>query len=109
MITGKGLWVWEVEKIGSDVAEMVRLAQRAKIEHVLVKLTDGEYNFPIPSKDTDGSKERLTHDLINSLRGDAQGYVGPLAALVISLVIILLIMIDRATGAEREFDLSKPS
>lgn len=36
--------------------------------------------------------------LTNSIRGDAPGYTGPVAAVVIALVTILLISIDRSLG-----------
>lgn len=37
--------------------------------------------------------------LTNSIRGDAPGYTGPVAAVMIALVTILLISIDRNLGA----------
>jgi murein DD-endopeptidase MepM/ murein hydrolase activator NlpD len=64
MLAGKGMWFWEIDKTEADTARLVALAQAAGLQHVLVKITDGEFNFPIPSKDADGSKERLTHDTI---------------------------------------------
>ena len=68
MLTGKGMWIWEVDKAESSAARLVELAQAARLEHVLIKLTDGEYSYPIPAKDPGGVKERLTHDAIVALR-----------------------------------------
>ena len=47
--------------------------------------------------------------LTNSLRGDAPVYVGPVALVVIALIIILLISIDRAIRVGRESDLPSPN
>ncbi len=68
MLSGKGMWLWELDKTEADVPTMIRLAREANLGHILVKLTDGEYNFPIPARDPDGSKERLTHDVITGFR-----------------------------------------
>jgi hypothetical protein len=46
--------------------------------------------------------------LTNSFFGYAPGYVGPAAAVIIALTIILLIAIDRAIRIERESDLPSP-
>ncbi len=64
MLTGKGMWLWEIENTEADGDQMVALARDAGLGHIIVKLTDGEYSFPLPAKDPDGSKERLTHDVI---------------------------------------------
>ena len=47
--------------------------------------------------------------LMNSFRGHAPGYAGPVAAVIIALIIILLISIDRAIKVAREFDLPNPN
>jgi murein DD-endopeptidase MepM/ murein hydrolase activator NlpD len=69
MLTGKGMWIWEVNKAESSADKLVALARAAGLEHVLIKLTDGEYDYPIPAKDPSGVNERLTHDAIVALRG----------------------------------------
>lgn len=47
--------------------------------------------------------------LTNSIRGDAPGYTGPAAAVVIALVTILLISIDRNLSAARAPSAVDPS
>ncbi|MBA7580326.1 hypothetical protein ES708_22217 [subsurface metagenome] len=68
MLTGKGMYIWQIEKAEANTTQMVALARAAGIQHVLVKLSDGTYNFPLPSQDTDGRLERLTHDGAFKLR-----------------------------------------
>lgn len=68
MISGKGMWIWEIDKTEANPARLVELAQAAGLQHVLVKLADGEYNYPIPAQDPDGRKEKLTHDAIRAFR-----------------------------------------
>ncbi len=68
MLTGKGMWLWEIENTEADPAVMVQLAKAAHLEHVVVKLSDGEYDYPFPPKDPDGQKEKLTHDVIVAFR-----------------------------------------
>ena len=46
--------------------------------------------------------------LINSFSDRAPIYVGPVAAVIVALIIILLIAIDRAIRFERESDLPSP-
>lgn len=68
MLSGKGMWLWEIDRTEAHPARMVELARAADIEHILVKLSDGEYSYPIPATDPDGRKERLTHDVIVAFR-----------------------------------------
>ena len=55
-----------------------------------------------------GNALNAVAQLTNSLRGDAPGYVGPVATVIIALIIILLISIDRAMRGDRESDLPSP-
>lgn len=68
MLTGKGMYIWQINKTEADTAQLVTLAKAAGIEHVLIKLSDGTYNFPLPSQDPDGHLERLTHDTIRAFQ-----------------------------------------
>ena len=56
-----------------------------------------------------GSVLNAAAHLTNSFRGNAPGYAGPVAAVIIALIIILLISIDRAIKVDREFDLPNPN
>lgn len=67
MLKGKGLYIWQIEKCGSNNANT--LAQRAKdagLEHIIIKVADGENLFPID--DPTGSKEALTAASIQAFR-----------------------------------------
>lgn len=74
VIEGKGYFVWRADKIltrpGIQTAqEAVQRAKEAGIEHVIVKIADGEEAYPIPETDPDGKREKATSDLIAALRG----------------------------------------
>ncbi|RKX35251.1 MAG: hypothetical protein DRP71_04350 [Verrucomicrobia bacterium] len=47
--------------------------------------------------------------LTNSFLGHAPAYAGPVATVIIALIIILLITIDRDLKIDREFDLPNPN
>lgn len=73
VIDGKGFFTWRVEKILTrpgmrSAQEAAALAQRAGIEHVIVKIADGEKPFPLRENDSDGVKEQATADLVAALR-----------------------------------------
>lgn len=73
MILGKGFYVWRAEKVlermgTTDVTEAVRRAVAANVQHVIVKIADGERPFPDPAGDGDGRKETITGHLIDALR-----------------------------------------
>lgn len=73
MIDGKGYFTWRVEKVltrpgirtAQEAAEKARVAG---VEHVIVKIADGEDSYPLSEKDTDGVTEQATADLIAALR-----------------------------------------
>lgn len=66
MLTGKGYFIWQIEKCAPDAATLARLATRAGLGHVLIKIADGDSNYPID--DPTGSKERLTREGIQALK-----------------------------------------
>ncbi len=73
MIDGKGFFTWRVEKILTrpgirSAQEAAEKARAAGVEHVIVKIADGEKPFPLPEKDSGGAKEQATADLIAALR-----------------------------------------
>lgn len=73
MIEGKGYFMWRVEKILTrpgirSPQEAAEKAAAAGVEHIIVKIADGEDNYPLPQTDSDGVKERATVDLIAALR-----------------------------------------
>ncbi len=68
MLTGKGMWFWQIDKTEANPAKLVDLAKAARLEHVLIKLSDGDSPFPIPSKDPGGALEKLTHDTIQAFK-----------------------------------------
>jgi murein DD-endopeptidase MepM/ murein hydrolase activator NlpD len=73
VIEGKGYYTWRIEKVLTrpgmrSAQEAVERAQNAGIEHVIVKIADGEDKFPIPEKDAGGVKEQATVEFIAALR-----------------------------------------
>lgn len=73
VIDGKGYFTWRVEKILTrpgirSAQEAADKARAAGVEHVIVKIADGEDNYPLVEKDPDGAKEQATADLIAALR-----------------------------------------
>jgi nucleotide-binding universal stress UspA family protein len=73
MLDGKGYFVWHADKViarrGLGSAERAaELAVSAGIEHVIVKIADGEHPFPHPDYDSGGRKEEAVAALIQALR-----------------------------------------
>ncbi|HSM57294.1 MAG TPA: peptidoglycan DD-metalloendopeptidase family protein [Candidatus Sulfomarinibacteraceae bacterium] len=76
VIEGKGYFVWRADRVltrpGIQTAqEAARKAKEAGIEHVIVKICDGEKSYPLPETDDDGRKEQATADLIQAMRDEA--------------------------------------
>lgn len=47
MVTGKGIFIWQVQNCeGGDPDRIVAVARAAGLQHVAVKVADGEYSFP---------------------------------------------------------------
>ena len=73
VIDGKGYFTWRVEKVLTrpgmrSAQEAADRAKAAGIAHVIVKIADGEKEFPLVEKDPDGVKEQATVELIAALR-----------------------------------------
>lgn len=73
MLDGKGYFVWHADRViarrGLGTAERAaEVAREAGIEHVIVKIADGEHAFPHPDFDSGGRKEEATAALIQALR-----------------------------------------
>lgn len=68
MLTGKGMFFWQIDKTELDVQQRVKLAKGAGLTHVMIKVSDGEFNFPIPAKDPGGKLEKITHDAIQAFK-----------------------------------------
>lgn len=75
MIEGKGFFVWRAQEVLSrpgmdspqDAASKVRTAG---IEHVIVKIADGDQPFPDPAQDFEGRNEAATTALVAALRAE---------------------------------------
>ena len=47
MLTGKGIYIWQVQECeNGDVAQIALQAREAGLRHVLVKVADGVHAFP---------------------------------------------------------------
>jgi murein DD-endopeptidase MepM/ murein hydrolase activator NlpD len=73
VIEGKGYYVWRADKVLSRPGMQTpqAAAERAKaagIEHVIVKIADGEDSYPLTRTDGEGRKEQATAALIEALR-----------------------------------------
>src|SRR5690606_29664956 len=73
MLDGKGYFVWHADRIiggrGVGSAEKAaEMAVAAGIEHVILKIADGEEPFPSPKYDAGGAKEAATLALLQALR-----------------------------------------
>ncbi len=69
MLQGKGMFIWEVQKCDAgDPARLVALARAAQISHVILKLTDGTFDFPLPAQDTGGRLEQMTDSVIRAFQ-----------------------------------------
>ena len=73
MLGGKGYFVWRVARLlsrpGLRTPEAAaKRAKQAGIEHVIVKIADGEDPYPLPQGDSDGRQEAATTALIAALR-----------------------------------------
>ncbi|MDX1663522.1 MAG: hypothetical protein R3272_06990, partial [Candidatus Promineifilaceae bacterium] len=73
LIEGKGYFIWRVEQVLARPGmgtprEAARQARDAGIEHVIVKVADGDDAYPLQSRDADGHKEEATVELIAALR-----------------------------------------
>ncbi|MCL4880040.1 MAG: M23 family metallopeptidase [Anaerolineae bacterium] len=66
MLKGKGYFIWKVEESAPDAAILAARAMQAGLGHVLIKIADGDGNYPLD--DPDGSKERFTRDAIQALK-----------------------------------------
>ncbi len=70
MLKGKGIFIWQVQKCDQgDPQRLVTLARAARISHVIFKLADGPYDFPLPAQDPGGRYELLTDAAIRALQG----------------------------------------
>ncbi len=70
MLSGKGIFIWEIaQSDGGEPARLVALARAARIGHVILKLSDGTYNFPIPAQDPGGALELKTDAAIRAFKG----------------------------------------
>lgn len=73
MLDGKGYFVWHADRViggrGVGSAEKAaEMAVAAGIEHVILKIADGEEPFPSPKYDAGGAKEAATLALLQALR-----------------------------------------
>src|SRR5690606_26944738 len=73
MLDGKGYFVWHADRViggrGVGSAEKAaEMAVAAGIEHVILKIADGEELFPSPKYDAGGAKEAATLALLQALR-----------------------------------------
>ncbi|MFP4323329.1 MAG: M23 family metallopeptidase [Anaerolineales bacterium] len=66
MLSGKGYFIWQIEKCASNAAELLVRAKQADLGHVLIKIADGDKIYPI--NDPDGSAEKMTAESIALLR-----------------------------------------
>ncbi|MFP4322648.1 MAG: peptidoglycan DD-metalloendopeptidase family protein [Anaerolineales bacterium] len=66
MLTGKGLFIWQIEQIAPTARQIVELAQQANLGFALVKIADGQNIYPI--NDPDGAREQLTREAIIGLQ-----------------------------------------
>ncbi len=69
MLQGKGIYIWQVQNADGGAADrLVALARQAQISHVIFKVTDGEFNFPLPSQDPNGQIEQMTDRAIRAFQ-----------------------------------------
>jgi hypothetical protein len=69
VLQGKGIFIWQVQQCDKgDPATLVALAREAQIGHVVFKLADGTFDFPIPAQDPGGKHELLTDAAIRALQ-----------------------------------------
>jgi murein DD-endopeptidase MepM/ murein hydrolase activator NlpD len=72
MISGKGYFIWRAERVLAQMnatpADAARAARAAGIQHVVVKIADGDHPYPLTDSDTDGRKEAATAALIKALQ-----------------------------------------
>lgn len=69
MLEGKGVFIWEVQRCDDGNAQrLASLARAAQISHVIFKLADGSYDFPVPSRDPGSANELLTDAAIRAFK-----------------------------------------
>lgn len=73
MIRGKGFYVWNADNVlrrsgAANAQEAALRARSAGIQHVIVKIADGENPFPLPGNEAHIRKEAITAELIGALR-----------------------------------------
>ncbi|MBN2470669.1 MAG: peptidoglycan DD-metalloendopeptidase family protein [Anaerolineae bacterium] len=69
MLSGKGIFIWEIAQCdGGEPARLVALARAAGIGHVIFKLSDGTFNYPIPARDPGGALELKTDAAIRAFK-----------------------------------------
>jgi murein DD-endopeptidase MepM/ murein hydrolase activator NlpD len=69
VLKGKGIFIWEIQSCdGGDATRLVALVRAAQISHVILKLSDGTYDFPLPAGDPGGRVESLTDAAIRTFR-----------------------------------------
>ena len=69
MLQGKGMFIWQVERCDRGEARtLVDLARAAQLSHVIFKLSDGTFDFPLPAQDPGGRLESLTDAAIRAFQ-----------------------------------------
>ncbi|GAB4570570.1 MAG: hypothetical protein Kow0077_05000 [Anaerolineae bacterium] len=69
MLAGKGIFIWEVQKCeNGDAHRMAALARAAGMTHVVLKLSDGTFDFPLPTRDPGGALELKTDEAIRACK-----------------------------------------
>lgn len=64
MLTGKGVFIWQIERCeGGDVQEIAGKAAVAKMSHLLIKISDGPWNYNVTEDGVD-----LARKLANACR-----------------------------------------
>jgi murein DD-endopeptidase MepM/ murein hydrolase activator NlpD len=69
VLQGKGMYIWQVQNAdGGDPSRLVALAREAGLTHVIFKLTDGTFDFPLPAQDPGGRYELMTDRAIRAFQ-----------------------------------------
>lgn len=69
MLQGKGIFIWQVQKCEQGQTDrLVALVRSAQLSHVIFKLSDGTYDFPVPAEDPGGTYELMTDAAIRALQ-----------------------------------------
>ncbi len=69
MLQGKGMYIWQIQKCDrGDANALVLLARDAQLTHVIFKIADGSYDFPLPAQDPGGRLEAMTDAAIRAFQ-----------------------------------------